>query len=587
MRWQTTAVLAVILLALGAFYYLYEVRMGPGREQAEARKGRVFSAEPKDVSQIQVTRPGDTVTVRREGDDWQLAEPVKARADRGKVDETVTSVVTAKSDREIDANPKNLADFGLDKPAAGVTLALKDGKTLSLQLGARTPTGVWVYAREKDKPPVFTVSDSVLRLATAPVADFRDKTILAFDATSVRGLDVTIGGETLALDHAGSVWNIIRPAARRADADLIGDFLGKLGAARIKEFVAESPASLAPWGLDRPVRLTLVSGRDKDRTTQSLLLGKEDTAKQGVYAMRDGEGSVLLIPQDVWTALPKNVAAARSKTLVEVDRDKVIGVEVESPKGHVTLVRDNDRWKVTAPEALPADQVEAGGILFKLRDLKATGFLTEDASGIAKYLAKPEVRVTVSLKDGAPPVTVLLAPAPEKRGGEATAYAAVAGGGPVVLVDAKTMDALEKSLNDLRDRTLMSTLEPRDVTRVAVKIGDKHVVVERKGETDWRMLEPTKGAVPGGKVEDLLYALRSLRWRDLVSPAGADAAKYGLQTPTAEVTVSRKDGGTTTLWLGAKDGDRRYVKTQAGPPIYSVDARQVEVIDKFPDDMKG
>jgi hypothetical protein len=587
MRWQTTALLAAILLALGAFYYVYEVRMGPGREQAEARKGRVFSAEPKDVSQIQVTRPGDTVTVRREGEDWQLAEPVKARADRGKVDETVTSVVTAKSDRQIDANPKNLADFGLDKPAADVTLTLKDGKTLSLQLGARTPTGVWVYAREKDKPPVFTVSDSVLRLATAPVADFRDKTILAFDATSVRGLDVTIGGETLAIDHAGSVWNITQPAARRADADLIGDFLGKLGAARIKEFVAESPASLAPWGLDRPVRLTLVSGRDKDRTTQSLLLGKEDTAKQGVYAMRDGEGSVLLIPQDVWTALPKNVAAARSKTLVEVDRDKVIGVEVESPKGHVTLVRDNDRWKVTAPEALPADQVEAGGILFKLRDLKATGFLTEDASGIAKYLAKPEVRVTVSLKDGAPPVTVLLAPAPEKRGGEATAYAAVAGGGPVVLVDAKTMNALEKSLNDLRDRTLMSALEPRDVTRVAVKIGDKHVVVERKGETDWRMLEPTKGAVPGGKVEDLLYALRSLRWRDLVSPAGADAAKYGLQTPTAEVTVSRKDGGATTLLLGAKDGDRRYVKTQAGPPIYSVDARQVEVIDKFPDDMKG
>jgi hypothetical protein len=587
MRWQTTAVLAAILLALGAFYYIYEIRMGPGREQAEARKGRVFSAEAKDVSQIQVTRPSDTVTVRREGEDWQLAAPVKARADRGKVDETLTSVVTAKGDREIDAHPKNLADFGLDKPAADILLTLKDGKTLGLQLGARTPTGVWVYAREKDKPGVFTLPDSVLRLATAPVADFRDKTILAFDATSVSGLDVTIGGETLALDHAGSVWNITRPVARRADGDLIGDFLNKLGAARIKEFVAESPASLAPWGLDRPVRLSLVSGRDKDRTTKALLLGKEDTEKKGVYAMRDGESSVLLIPQDVWTALPKNVAAARNKTLVEVDRDKVAGVELESPKGRVTLVRDNDRWKITGPEALPADQVEAGGILFKLRDVKATGFLTEDASGIAKYLAKPEARVTVSLKDGAPPVTVLLAPAPEKRGGEATAYAAVAGSGPVVLVDAKSMAALEKSLNDLRDHTLLAALEPRDVTRVTVKIGNRRVVVERKGESDWRMLEPKTGAAPGGKVDDLLYALRSLRWRDLASPGGADAAKYGLETPTAEVTIARKDSGATTLLLGAKDGDRRYVKLQAGPPIYAVDARQVEVIEKFPDDMKG
>ena len=45
MRWQTTAALAVILIALGAFYYVYEVRLAPEREKAEARKGRVFTAE--------------------------------------------------------------------------------------------------------------------------------------------------------------------------------------------------------------------------------------------------------------------------------------------------------------------------------------------------------------------------------------------------------------------------------------------------------------------------------------------------------------------------------------------------------------
>ena len=36
MRWQTTAVLALLLALLGGFYYVYEVRMGPGREEAAA-----------------------------------------------------------------------------------------------------------------------------------------------------------------------------------------------------------------------------------------------------------------------------------------------------------------------------------------------------------------------------------------------------------------------------------------------------------------------------------------------------------------------------------------------------------------------
>ena len=30
MRWQTTAVLAIVLIAVGAFYYVYEIRQGRG-----------------------------------------------------------------------------------------------------------------------------------------------------------------------------------------------------------------------------------------------------------------------------------------------------------------------------------------------------------------------------------------------------------------------------------------------------------------------------------------------------------------------------------------------------------------------------
>jgi len=56
MRWQTTAVLAVILVALGAFYYVYEIRMGPEREKTEGRKGRVFTVEPADVAEVDLKR---------------------------------------------------------------------------------------------------------------------------------------------------------------------------------------------------------------------------------------------------------------------------------------------------------------------------------------------------------------------------------------------------------------------------------------------------------------------------------------------------------------------------------------------------
>src|SRR5205085_2172244 len=206
-------------------------------------------------------------------------------------------------DREIDPKPAAPGAFGLDKPAAEVTLTLKDGKTVGVALGNKSPTGVWVYGREAGKPAVIALPDSILREATKPATDFRDRTI------------------------------------------------------------------------------------------RTLLVGRTDTAKKGVYAMREGETSVLLLPEDVVNTIPRTVAAVRDKQLVAVDRDKVTRLEVESPKGAVTLAREKDRWAITAPQALAADQVEAGALISRLRNLRAQGFLSDDASAVPRVLAKPTVKV--------------------------------------------------------------------------------------------------------------------------------------------------------------------------------------------------
>ena len=588
MRWQTTAVLAAILIALGAFYYVYEVRLGPEREKTEGRKGRVFTAEPADVTEVELKRPDSVVKLKREGDGWQILEPVKARGDRGPIDETVTSVVTARMDREIESAPAALGDFGLDKPAAEVTLRLKDGKSLGLVLGAKSPTGVWVYAREAGKPAVFVVGDSVLRDTTRPLADFRDKAVLAFDQKDVTALEIITRDDTIAVEQADGRWKLTRPRALPADGDMLRDFLEKLRAARVKEFVAEAPRSLEPFGLDRPVKVSIHTGRDKDRATKTLLFGRGDPAKKGVYAMRAGESAVVVIPDETWAAVPKNVAVLRDKTVVEVERDKVTRLEIESPKGAVTLAQENGRWKITAPEALLADQVEAGAVLFKLRELRAQAFLSEDAAGVPRYLAKPTVRVTI-IEQGAPaPRTLLLAPSPERRGGAPTAYAGLAGRGPVVLVDGKVLEELGRSVDDLRDRALLPGLEPKDIKRMRVRAGGQTVVVERSSDVDWKLVEGGRGSAKVATVDNLLYALRALKWKSIATPTGDEPTRYGLDAPTLEVTLLKADGAElAALLVGKRDGERAWVKLKAAPAIYAVDAKQLGEPPKVPDDFKG
>jgi hypothetical protein len=587
MRWQSTIVLAIALLLVGGFYYVYDVRWAPERERVETRKGRIFQAEPADVTAVELKRRDDTVRLARAGEGWELKSPVVARGDRARIDETLTTVLTAKVDREIDPKPAALGDFGLDKPAAEVTLTLKDGKTVGVALGNKNPTGVWVYAREAGKPAVVALPDSVLREATKPATDFRDRTILTLDRKAVSGFDIAADGTTLTVAHAGDAWRITKPVALPADTGAIGDMFEKLTSAKVKEFVAESPSSRSAYGLDRPVRLTIYTGKDNERAGRTLLVGRTDTVKKGVYAMREGETSVLLLPEDVVKAIPLTVAAVRDKQLVAVDRDKVTRLEIESPKGAVTLAREKDRWSITAPQALPADQVEAGALISRLRDLRAQGFLSDDASAVPRVLAKPTVKVTIT-EEGKPPTTVLLASSGERRAGSPSAYAAVAGRGPVVLVDGKALDDLGRSADDLRDHTLFSGLAPKDIKRLRVKSGAQTAVLERSGDTDWKLLEPTKSAAKSARVEDLIYGIRALRWKQIVAPNGEEPAKYGLDAPTMEVVLLKGDGGELArLIVGKREADRAYVRTGAGSTIYAVDPGTLGPAPKVPDDLKG
>jgi Domain of unknown function (DUF4340) len=183
---------------------------------------------------------------------------------------------------------------------------------------------------------------------------------------------------------------------------------------------------------------------------------------------------------------------------------------------------------------------------------------------------------------------VLLTSSRETRGGAPSAYAAVAGKGPVTLVDAKALTDLGRSANDLRDRRLLGSLEPRDIKRVRVQAGGQAMVLERSGDTEWRVLEPAKGAANSSKVDDLLYTLRSLRWKDIVAPDGQEPARFGLDAPSLEVALFRGDGGEiTTIQVGKREGELAYIRTKAQPTVYSVEGRTLGPAPKIPDDFKG
>src|SRR5262249_27107379 len=160
---------------------------------------------------------------------------------------------------------------------------------------------------------------------------------------------------------------LVKPIAYRADGDMIADFLDKLETAKVKEVVADAPPSLAPYGLDKPTTLTVWTGKDNERASKTLLVGRADTEHKRVCVMRAGEAGVMPAPEELLAAVPKTPAAVRDKVVMAYASDKANRVELPSPRGGVMLERDGTTWKITAPEALKAGSGAVSGVLWSIR----------------------------------------------------------------------------------------------------------------------------------------------------------------------------------------------------------------------------
>ncbi|MBI5627634.1 MAG: DUF4340 domain-containing protein [Candidatus Rokubacteria bacterium] len=229
--------------------------------------------------------------------------------------------------------------------------------------------------------------------------------------------------------------------------------------------------------------------------------------------------------------MPKTVGVLRDKVVLAYAYDKVAKIALEHAKGGVTLERDGGGWKLTAPEPLKADPGAVNGVLWLIRDLRASGFLSEDARDIPRYLAKPEVTVRIWEEGAKEPKVLLVASSRETRGGQPVALAAVAGQGPVMLVEGKAREA---------------------------------------------------------RVSDLLLTLKALRWKEIASAKSDNAARFGLDRPELEVTLSKADGAElATLLVGKEEGDRTYVRVKTSPPIYVIDSKLVRDLRKAPADIPG
>ncbi len=170
----------------------------------------------------------------------------------------------------------------------------------------------------------------------------------------------------------------------------------------------------------------------------------------------------------------------------------------------VTVAKTDGKWAITGPKAMPADQEAVTMILSTLSLLNADRVVEEKAADPKQYgLDAPAVELDITGKG----THQLLLGDDTPAGGDV--YAALGADPRVFTVSSYNKTSLDKSLNDLRDKSLL-TVNPDNVSRVELIKKGQDIEFDRTKD-GWQMLKPSAAAADSSAVNDLVRNLTSAR----------------------------------------------------------------------------
>jgi len=349
-------------------------------------------------------------------------------------------------------------------------------------------------------------------------------------------------GDVTTIKKENGVWNIISPVMSKADDSEANAITTAVAQLEIVRMIDENPSDLKDYGLTKP-RIEVDFKTAADKEYKRLVVGDKSPTGSDLFAKRNDDKKVFLIPAFQETTFNKSTFDLRDKIVLKLDRDKVDGLEVNAGGKKLEMAKDNAEWKITQPIQSRADFSAVEGLIGRLQTLAMKSIVADNATPAdLKTFGLDKPSATVDLKMGSARATFALG----GKAGDNTVYARDGSKPAVVTVDSMLADELKKGADEYRRKDIFE-FRSYNANRVEITRGAQTVVFEKvKGEgkdamDKWRRSSPNAADVDKDKTEALLTRISNMRATAFVDAS----AKTGLNMPVMTVMVkfdeSKKD----------------------------------------------
>lgn len=597
----------------------------------DARDKRLLSRiRQNDVKRVQVAGAGGAYELLATDDgNWMIESPVRARADKAKVDGLINAARNLAADRFVEDAPPDLARFALDTPSIAVTLVTQEtgaattstqpseveDTTSTLLIGGRA--GENYFAKLSDRPWVFTIPSRVRNDLAKPLDELRDRQLLRFEKENVTGITIDGSGESVTISREGAKWMLDDGA--EADLTAVDDLLKSARDLKAVNFVEHE--TLTDPGLDPPqasVSLT-VTGQE---TPLQLSVGDTTASGEMVYVRNPATGTTAIARLADAANIGRAPAAYRSRDMLSFGKGLADRLDVERDQQHwiIEKAEDEQNWRLTEPVQDDADTVAVDAILSDLYTLRARavagignpadfGLDAPDVTVSVRYQPLPQPLMDDAALTSADDEATSTQPAEE-----AEATDSQPASGPTWVEQDPVTHVVRLSEHDGRvyatlddgdvvyeiDRQILQNLRAELLNRNVAGFDPSEVVGVRfigsQGTTElnrvgdaWQYADDPLLPLDTRKITTAMKALADLRTEKYYGLDDAELAALGLEEPvlTAEVTLA--DHRTVRIGIsdeGPDDVRGKYAHSSATDRVFVLSPDQLGAFNKSIEDFK-
>ena len=251
--------------------------------------------------------------------------------------------------------------------------------------------------------------------------------------------------------------------------------------------------------------------------------------------------------------------------------------------GEVALAKNNaGKWELTAPKQYLADQDTAGQLVNSAASVASDRVVEDKATDLASYgLQSPSLEVDVTTKAGKTSKLKIGDDTPTNSG----SYAMLEGDPRVFTVASYVKSGLDKSVNDLRDKRLL-TFDQDKLSRVEL-LAKKQDIEFGRDKDQWEIVKPKPLRADSFQVEELIRKLKDAKMDLSTSEDDAKKAASAFASGTPVATVKATDSSGTQQLDVRKNKDDYYAKSNAVEGVFKVTNDLGAGVDKGLDDFRN